>query len=55
MVIFKILLRLTERILQESLRAKRSNLSDFPKDCFVALLLAITEKKEEVPFHLFSP
>jgi hypothetical protein len=34
--------RLTWRILQKSLRAKRSNLSGFPKDCFVAMLLAMT-------------
>jgi hypothetical protein len=35
--------RLTYRIYQKSLRAKRSNLSGFAKDCFVAKLLAMTD------------
>jgi len=46
-VIVKNMFRLTSRVFQKSLRAKRSNLSGFPKDCFVAKLLAMTDYRNK--------
>jgi hypothetical protein len=41
-LIVKNMFRLTYKIIEMSLRAKRSNPGGFPKDCFVAKLLAMT-------------